>query len=289
MRRVAALMRRCGLDETEMRTGKKMKRYFKSILALFVAMFLAGAAGMAMAADAILGPGDVIKVNVYGHPDLSLETRVTESGVITYPLIGEVKVGGMPPAAAEKKIAEMLEKGGYLLKPQVNIAVAQNQSQQVSVLGQVTRPGRYPVDGSRSLTDVLALAGGLAQDAGDKVTLVRTRNGKTTKEIIDLHEMVHAGNMKRDLQLTTSDVVYVDRAPRFYIYGEVQHPGTYKLERNMTVLQALSVGGGLSPRGTDRGVRLKRRDAEGNLQVIKVKHDDMVQVDDIVYVQESLF
>jgi polysaccharide export outer membrane protein len=84
-------------------------------------------------------------------------------------------------------------------------------------------------------------------------------------------------------------VLYVDRAPRFYIYGEVQRPGVFRLERAMTVLQALSTGGGLSARGTERGVRIKRRDGEGKLQIISAKHDDLLQPDDVVYVQESLF
>lgn len=262
-----------------------MNGYFKWILVLAMSVFFTGA----NAADITLGAGDTLRVNVYGHPDLSLEARVTESGNITYPLIGEVKVIGLSPAAAEKKIANMLEKGGYLRNPQVNIAVAQNQSQQVSVLGQVTRPGRYPVDGKRSLTDVLSLAGGMTAEAGDTITLVRTRNGKTTRETLDIHEMVQGGDMKKNIQLATNDVIYVERAPRFYIYGEVKNPGTYKLERNMTVLQALSVGGGLSPRGTDRGVRVKRRAADGTLKEITAKHDDIVQVDDVVYVRESLF
>ncbi len=262
-----------------------MKRCLKWMLAVLMSMvaFHAGAA------DIELGAGDTLRINVYGHSDLSLETRVSESGSITYPLIGEVNVAGMSPAAAERKIAGMLERGGYLRKPQVNIGVVQNQSQQVSVLGQVTRPGRYPVDGRRSLTDILALAGGMTPEAGDIVTLVRTRNGKTQKETLDVHEMVKSGDMQKNLQLRTNDVIYVERAPRFYIYGEVQHPGTYKLERNMTVLQALSVGGGLSPRGTDNGVRLKRRGADGTLREITAKHEDIVQTDDIVYVRESLF
>jgi len=262
-----------------------MKSYFKWMLAMAMSLVV----GLAVAADIELGSGDTLRINVYGHPDLSLETRVSESGSITYPLIGEVKVSGLSPAAAQKKIAGMLERGGYLRNPQVNISVAQNQSQQVSVLGQVTRPGRYPVDGKRSLTDILALAGGMTQEAGDTVTLVRTRNGKTNKEVLDIHEMVKNGDMHKNLQLKTDDVIYVERAPRFYIYGEVQHPGTYKLERNMTVIQALSVGGGLSPRGTDRGVRLKRRGEDGTLREITAKHEDIVQTDDVVYVRESLF
>jgi polysaccharide export outer membrane protein len=262
-----------------------MKSYFKWILVLVMSVFFTNA----HANDISLGAGDTLRVTVYGHPDLSLETRVAENGNISYPLIGEVKVNGLSPASAAKKIANMLEKGGYLRNPQVNIAVAQNQSQQVSVLGQVARPGRYPVDGKRSLTDMLALAGGTTPDAGDTITLVRTRNGKTTRETLDIHQMVQNGDMKKNLQLATNDVVFVERAPRFYIYGQVQNPGTYKLERNMTVLQALSVGGGLSPRGTDRGVRLKRRDANGNVKEITAQLDDIVQVDDVVYVRESLF
>ncbi|MBI1890602.1 MAG: polysaccharide export protein EpsE [Burkholderiales bacterium] len=262
-----------------------MKSLFKLMLATAMAVFVNSAG----AADLTLGPGDVLKVTVYGQPDLSLETRVTESGTISYPLIGEVKVGGMTPVNAEKKIAGLLENGGYLKKPQVNISVAQNQSQQVSVLGQVAKPGKYPVESNRSLTDVIALAGGLTPDASDRVTIVRTRNGKVTKEEVDLFAMVKSGNLKQNMRLQTNDVVFVERAPRFYIYGEVQHPGTYKLERNMTVLQALSVGGGLSPRGTDRGIRVKRRGPDGNLTEITAKHDDLVQVDDVVYVRESLF
>lgn len=263
----------------------EMKVHIRWMLVLVMSFFF----NAASASDAVLGAGDTLRVTVYGHPDLSLETRVAESGSITYPLIGSVKVSGLTPAAAEKRIAGMLEKGGYLRNPQVNIAIAENQSQQVSVLGQVTRPGRYPVSGARSLTDIIALAGGFTPDAGDKVTLVRTRNGKTIKEELDIYAMVQNGDMKKNLQLTTNDVLYVERAPRFYIYGQVQNPGTYKLERNMTVLQALSVGGGLSPRGTDRGVRLKRRAADGTLQEMTVKHDDIVQMDDVVYVRESLF
>lgn len=254
-----------------------------------IAILMSLCFGYANADDIELGPGDTLRISVYGHADLSLETRISESGSISYPLIGEVKVAGLSQAGAERKIAGMLERGGYLRKPQVNIAVAQNQSQQVSVLGQVTRPGRYPVDGTRSLTDILALAGGMTADAGDTVTLVRTRKGETQKEVLNIHEMVKSGEMHMNLKLRTNDVIYVDRAPRFYIYGEVQNPGTYKLERNMTVIQALSVGGGLSPRGTDRGVRLKRRDENGTLKEITARHDDIVQTDDVVYVRESLF
>lgn len=261
----------------------------KRLLMWCMATLLALSAGFASAADVQLGAGDVLKISVYGNPDLALETRVSEAGEITFPLVGNVVLGGLSVSAAEKKLGGLLESGGFLRKAQVNIIVTQLQSQQVSVLGQVNRPGRYPIEGKRSLMDMLAMAGGVSQDGGDAVSLIRKRNGKTTREIIDIVDMVRSADLNRDLDVAGNDVIFVERAPRFYIYGEVQRPGAFRLERSMTVLQALSVGGGLTQRGTERGIRIKRRNEAGKLEIINAKHDDLLQVDDMVYVQESLF
>ena len=266
-----------------------MNRLVRAVTVLMLTLGLTLTAGAACAADVPLGPGDVLKVSVYGSPDLTLETRVSEGGKISYPLIGQVAVGGMSTAAAEKKIASMLESGGYLKKPQVNVIVTALQSQTVSVLGQVNRPGRYPVDGKRSLMDMLALGGGISTEGGDKVSLIRTRDGQTTRQEIDVVEMMRGGQMPSDLLVQGGDVVFVERAPKFYIYGEVQRPGAFRLERAMTVTQALSAGGGLSLRGTERGLLIKRRDAQGQLHTIRAKNDDLVQVGDVLYVKESWF
>jgi polysaccharide export outer membrane protein len=255
-------------------------------LAAFLLLTLFGGA---QAAPAVLGAGDVLKVSVYGSPDLTTETRVSDTGSITFPLLGPVEIAGLPLAAAEKKIGGLLESGGFLRKAQVNILVTQIQSQQVSVLGQVNRPGRYPIEGRRSVLDLLAMAGGISPDGGDTVALIRKRNGKTSKDLVDIIGMVRSGELDNDFELAANDVLYVERAPRFYIYGEVQRPGPFRLERAMSVLQALSAGGGLSARGTERGMTIKRRDANGKQQIIDVKQDDLVQVDDVVYVKESLF
>ncbi|WP_048811689.1 polysaccharide export protein EpsE [Methylobacillus flagellatus] len=262
----------------------KLIKWFVTVV-LTIVVFNVNAAD----SDIVLGPGDVLRISVFEQPDLSLEVRVSESGTITYPLIGEVRVGGETPAAAERKIASMLESGGFLKNPHVNIIVAQLQSQQVSVLGQVNRPGRYPLDSAKSLADVLALAGGVAPDGGDLISLVRKIEGKSVREIIDFAEMMRDGDLNKNILLTAGDIIYVDRAPRFYIYGEVQRPGQYRLEYHMTVLQALAVGGGLSLRGTEKGIKVKRLDDEGGVKIIKVKHDDFIQPNDVVYVQESVF
>ena len=241
------------------------------------------------AAEQLLGAGDVIKVSVYGSPDLGLETKVSENGNISFPLLGPVKVAGIPVSAAEKKLSVMLEQGGFVKSAQVNILVTLLQSQQISVLGQVNRPGRYAVDGKRTLIDILALAGGTNSEGSDDITLVRTIDGRPAKETVNLAELMRSGDMSKNPQLNAGDVVYVDRAPRFYIYGEVQRAGTYRLDRNMSVVQALSAGGGLNPRGTERGMQIKRRDANGKIQVLPAKHDEVIQMDDVIYVQERMF
>jgi polysaccharide export outer membrane protein len=254
-----------------------------------VAALLAWSMSTAHADEMVLGAGDVVKISVYGNPDLAVETRVSESGSITMPLVGQVGVVGLSTPMAETKIATMLQRGGFVKNPQVNLLVTALTSQQVSVLGQVNRAGRYPIDGSRSVLDLLALAGGISPDGGDVVTVIRKRNGKVLKDQVDTAELMHSADMMGNSDVQAGDIIFVDRAPRFYIYGEVQRPGQLRLERQMTVLQALSAGGGLTPRGTERGLRVKRRDQEGKLQTLDVKGDDLLQPNDVVYVKESLF
>jgi polysaccharide export outer membrane protein len=265
--------------------GGIMKRVVIGIagLALMLGMCMAGAA------EVLLGPGDVVKLSVYGSPDLSIETRVSESGHLTFPLLGQVAVGGMPVAVAEKTIASLLEKAGYLKQAQVNMLVTTLASQQISVLGHVNRPGRYPVDGRRRVLDMLALAGGIHSDGGDMISLVRTRDGKTLRETIDVVDMVRTGELDRDVEVAGGDIIFVERAPRAYITGEVSRPGPFRLERGMTVQQALSAGGGLSPRGSSNGIRITRRAASGQPVSLDARASDIVQVDDVIVVRESWF
>jgi len=262
------------------------------LLILISTLFTMISVGPAMAGEVkegVLSPGDALKIFIYGHPDMTTESKVSETGYITFPLLGEILVDGLTPSAAERKIAKLLESRDILRKPQVNIVTASLQSQMVSVLGNVRNQGRYPIEGKRSLTDILAMAGGVLPDGGELVTLIRSDGNKFIKEVIDVIEMTRSGDLSRNLNVRSEDLIFVERAPKFYIYGEVQRAGAYRLERNMTVIQALSVGGGLTPRGTERGLRIQRRDAEGNLQILTVGSSDLVQPDDVIYIKESLF
>ncbi|MEZ5658994.1 MAG: polysaccharide export protein EpsE [Burkholderiaceae bacterium] len=240
--------------------------------------------------DYLIGPGDVVRIQVFQNQDLTVEARVSESGVISYPLLGVLQIGGLSPTAAERLIARRLKQGNFLQNPQVTLNVLQFRSQQVSVLGNVAKPGRYALEttGMR-LSEVLALAGGVTPEGADYVTLVTMRDGRQRKIDIDLVEMFASGDMQRDLPMQAGDVVYVNRAPVFYVYGQVNRPGMYTLERGMTLAQAIAKGGGLTLRGTDRGVRVHRRYQERTVQVLEPRLDDPIKPDDLVFVRESIF
>jgi polysaccharide export outer membrane protein len=242
------------------------------------------------AAEHTLGAGDVIRVNVFQNPDLTLETRISEQGSINFPLIGNVAVAGLPIGGAEQRIAKALRDGKFVLNPQVSIMLLQVRSAQISILGQVGKPGRYPIDQANAkVSEMIAAAGGAVPGASDVVTLVGQRNGRSVKLDIDLPAVLQGGKSELDPVVANGDIIYVDRAPVYYVYGEVQHPGMQRVERGMTVMQALAQSGGLTQRGTERGMRIHRRDANGAVHVVQPAMNDLVQRDDVIYVKESVF
>ena len=237
-----------------------------------------------------VGPGDMVRISVFRNPDLTTETRVSERGTVLFPLVGEVSIQGLTPSQAASRIAEKLKQGKYVVNPEVTLSLMQVNSRQVSVLGNVNKPGRYPLDGtSARLTDLIAIAGGIAPTGSDQVTIVSSRGGKTTSRDIDIPTMLRTGDLSNNLTLEPGDTVFVHRAPMVYIYGEVQKAGAYRLEKDMTVMQALAMGGGLTPRGTERGIKVTRKNGDGKTEVKQVRLTDTVHVDDVIYVRESLF
>ncbi len=266
-----------------------MKALFRSlVLLLFTTSVVL--AQVAPRSEPTLGIGDIVKISVYQNPDLSVEARISELGQINFPLIGTVAVGGMTVSSAEQKIQKMLRDGGFVLKPQVTIQTVQIRSSQVSILGQVAKPGRFPIEivGSK-VSEMIAAAGGVLPGGADVVTLVGNRDGKPIKLDIDLPAILQAGRAELDVVVENGDIIYVDRAPNFYMYGEVQRPGQLRLERNMTVMQALAQAGGLTARGTERGIKVHRKDESGSVKISELKMNDRVERDDVIYVRESLF
>jgi len=272
----------------------RLRTRFWAGLVLFgltlVALVPAARADEGTAQEYRLGPGDGVKISVFQNPDLGLETRVSDTGAISYPLVGSVQIGGLTVAAAERAIADGLKKGGFVLQPQVTLVIQQVRGAQVAVLGQVARPGRYPLESTAmKVTDVLALAGGTAPQGADRVILTGVRNGRRVRAEIDVADLFVAWTPEKDVPVMAGDTLYVQRAPQFYVYGEVQRAGAYRVERQMTVLQALALGGGLSPRGTERGIRIHRRGEDGAVRVTNPQLNDPVQPDDVIVVREALF
>jgi polysaccharide export outer membrane protein len=348
-------------------------------LAGFMAGMVAFASASFAAADTTdyqLGGGDAIRITVFQNPDLTLETRVSESGGITFPLIGAVPVGGLSTIAAEELIAQKLKSGNFVKQPQVNIVLTEVRSSQVAVLGLVNKPSRFPMDTSGvRLSDILSSAGGVLPEAGTGTAILTgTRDGQLMRQEIDIASLflndsngqdvivkggdviyVIAGNQvsvlgqvnnpgryplesfkmrlsevltlaggvsaagsdiaiitgKRDgqpfhkeidiaamylndqgdnnLVIAAGDEIYVSRAPVFYIYGEAQKPGSYRVERNMTVVQALAQGGGPTIRGTQRNIKLLRRNDDGTTAELSPQMADLVHPNDVLFVRESLF
>ncbi len=216
--------------------------------------------------------------------------RVSETGAISFPLIGSVQVAGLALPGAERKIAQLLREGGFVQNAQVNILVTQAVSNQVSVLGQVNRPGRYPLElAGGHVSGMLATAGGIAPTGSDEVIVVGTRGGKPFRREIDIVALSNATGGNDDIALVGGDTIFVNRAPLFYIYGQVQRAGELRLERGMTVMQALASGGGMTGKGTSRGIVLHRRDASGKVKEISANLDDDVRDGDVIYVKESVF
>ncbi len=237
----------------------------------------------------LIGPGDFLNISVYGHEDLKTETRVGDDGLINFPLIGEVSAGGKSSMELEEAIAIKLIQDGFIHDAQVSVVVTEHISQLVSVVGQVFKPGRYQMETNSSAIDLIAMAGGINDTGDDKVIHTRTVEGKPQKQVINLNDVLNGSENAVSFALQPGDVLYVPKAPMFYVYGEVQHPGTYRLQVNTSVVQALSMGGGLTPRGSDGRIVIKRRDNKGELKEIDVELSDTVLQDDVIYVGERWF
>lgn len=271
--------------------------YQKFLQVFFLLCALAiGKAWAQPSLDYALAAGDNIRIQVFQNPDLTIEARVSESGVISYPLVGTVKLGGLSVGDAEKTIADALVQGGFVRKPQVNITLLVLRGNQITVLGQVSHPGRFPVETVNTrVSDMLAAAGGPLVGGGnvaggsDVVIVTGNREGRSFRKEIDIAALYLSDRPETDMSVMGGDSIYVPRAPVFYIYGEAQRAGVYRIERGMTVMQALATGGGPTNRGTEKRVRLHRSNAAGIVEQIAPQMSDPVFPNDVLYVRESLF
>ena len=263
-------------------------------LALFLLVLQTPRVALADDADYLLGADDLVAVTVFDHPELSVALRISKSGNITFPLVGVIAAAGLSTHQLEELLVRRLSEGGFVRQPQVSVLVTEYKSQKVAVMGLVTRPGQYALTTSSRVLDFLAQAGGLINGsaggaangvAGDDAVLIR-HDG--TRVPIDLPKLF-SGDPSQNPSVVGGDTLFVPRAPVFYIYGQVQRAGSYKLERNMTVTQAISAGGGLTAKGSEHRMTVKRRDPSGKVREISVRGRDVLEPDDVLDVKQGWF
>jgi len=237
-----------------------------------------------------LGAGDSVTFSVFGQPDMTTTTFVADDGSLAVPLAGPVQVGGLSPAEASQRIEKALRDGKYLVDPHVTISAIVSRSQRVAVLGEVGHPGRFVIESNIDILDLLAEAGGVTENASDVVYLLRPdKSGNVVRTEISLKAMARGASAGAGLSIKGGDSIYVPRAEQFYIYGEVTAPGKFRVEPGMTVVQAIARAGGLTPRGSQRRVEIKRLQSDGSYTTSSAKLDEPVRADDVIRVKESIF
>ena len=261
---------------------------------LFTLILAAGwaAAVLAQTTDYVVGPQDVLTITVFGEAELSGKYAVEQDGTFTFPQIGRVKAGGATLRAIEAELRTKLADG-YLRNPQVSVSIENYRSQRILVMGEVRSPGEYQLTGEMSLRSALARAGSTTPTAGHEATIVRPKKnpapGADTTEIIKVDlAALQAGNIALNLQLQDGDTINVPKAQSVFVAGQVKSPGAYAVEPGATVLQVLSLAGGITDRGSDNRIRIQRT-VNGKKVEVNSKLTDTVKPGDTIIVRERFF
>src|SRR5436190_8065569 len=288
---------------------RKIMRLYRTMFA--IAALLAAGLGATLAAqspsapsaspvtDYILGPQDVLTITSYDQADLSGKFAVEADGTFTYPLIGRFKAGGLTLRATEEGLKKRLKDDGYFNNPQITVAVEQYRSQKVFVVGEVRSPGTYAITGDMKLIEALARAGSTLPTASGEVVIVHPTGGQAASGPVlppadgdsdsvvrvDLQEL-QKGVISNNAALRDGDTIFVPRAESIYVFGQVKNPGAYALQqRTTTVLQALSLAGGVTDRGSTSRIRIVRI-VDGQKKELRVTLGDVIKAGDTIIVSE---
>lgn len=222
-----------------------------------------------------LGPGDLIEINVYGVPELTTKTRITNNGDVYLPLIDYVHVADLNLNEAQSVIEKRLADGGFVRNPHVTVFVNESASQAATVLGEVVRPGIYPVLGDRRLYDLISAAGGFTDKAGRVVTITR-RNKPDAQTTVHLPSNL-ADQTEGNVAVSPGDTIVIARAGIVYVVGDVNHPSGFMIEdNNLTVLKALALAGGATKTASLNNAKLLRQ-GNGGVQEIPIQLKKILQ------------
>jgi polysaccharide export outer membrane protein len=249
--------------------------------------------------DYVVGPQDVLTITSYDQADLSGKFTIEADGTFTFPLIGRFKAGGLTLRQVEDGLKKRLKDEGYFRNPQVTVAVETYKSQKIFVVGEVRTPGSYPLSGNMNLVEALARAGSTLPTASAEAVIVHASDSATGPTLptsqdadnivrVDLHDL-QQGVFSQNTVLRDGDTIFIPRAESVYVFGQVKNPGAYVLQqRNTSVLQALSLAGGVTDRGSTGRIQIIRI-VNGEKKEIGVKLADIVKPGDTIVVREKFF
>ena len=268
-----------------------------AIAAVCLAWLVSVGIGAQSGGDYIIGPQDVLTIQVFEQADLGGRYTVETDGTFSFPLIGRVTAGGMTLRNFEGELKRKLADG-YFRNPQVAVAVEQYRSQRVFVMGEVRNPGPVPLTGGMTLIEALARAGSTLSSSSGEVAIVRAPQGGKGPTLPDpatgatiLRASIRdleGGSLKQNVELRDGDTIFVPRAESAYVFGQVKSPGAYSIQKDTTVLQALSLAGGVTENGAMNRIKVVRI-VNGEKKELKVKLTDLVKPGDTVIVPERYF
>jgi polysaccharide export outer membrane protein len=256
--------------------------------------------------DYKIGPRDILKITVYEEPDLTKTVRVTTLGMISFPLLGNIKVAGLTVTELERKLTELLAKD-YLVDPQLSVFIEGYHSKKVFVLGAVNKPGAYELTGDATILELISRAGGITKEGGNSLIVLRTRFDAETGAnqvvsepiVVDLDKLLVKGDISQNIMAQDKDIIHIPKADSIFVFGEVKNPGSFKLEdKAITVLQAVTMAGGLTRIAAPGRTKIIRIDGGeektilANLKEIMngdKSQDIVLQAEDMVIVPESFF
>ena len=265
-----------------------------SVLAIVAATTDARAQGEVASAN------DVLRVTVIDQPTLSGKYNVSADGTVMLPLVGQVKAGGLAVNAIETELVKRLANG-YLKDPRLSVAIERTQQGTAFVVGEVRQAGSYPLTAQMTLIELLARAGWTTDKAANVVVVTRRRGAPLPDRPADTQRALGPDvirfNLKQlqagtaagaDIIVADGDTVFVPKAGNVYVVGEVKNPGTFSVQENTTVLQALALAGGLTERGSFKRVRIIH-ESDAEKKPTKADLNTTVQAGDTIVVGESLF
>lgn len=278
------------------------KTNFYRIGVLFFYLILFGMVFGMESEEYIIGPKDLLEISVFGLDELNTTARVSEDGLITVALLGEVEVAGLTKSGVEKRLTRLFEER-FLKNPQVTVFIEEYRSRIVSILGAVNEPGDYELLGRQTLLQMISQAGGMTEDAGKEINVIRkNEDGVNTSLKIQLEELMERGDMELNMVLKPGDIINIpiDKIVRVYVFGQVRNPGALEVKKSNipTLLRAIAQAGGFSERANKGKVSIKRlNDQDKEVQmivnakaIIKGKKKDIqLKENDVVYVPESVF